>query len=110
MKNAPGIPLGQVWSTMDIEARLAVVKTIIGYQKAWASVSFCKYGSLYFSTDLDKTNHSGPLYVDANGAKVQDGKFVVGPSTGRKTIDGGRMNVSFDRGPCKNFTCLECTY
>jgi hypothetical protein len=53
MEEVPGIELEQVWPKMSIEDRLAVVKSIVGFQKAWTSVSFTNYGSLYFSRDLE---------------------------------------------------------
>jgi hypothetical protein len=52
MEEVPGVELEQVWPDMSIQDRFTVVKSIAGFQKAWTSVAFTKYGSLYFSRDL----------------------------------------------------------
>lgn len=100
MEKAPGIELERVWPKMGIKYRLAVVKTTAGYQKAWTSVSFKKFGGLYYANDLEKLGGPEPLYVDENGVDVTDEKFAIGPSTGRELTDNGRATVNFDRGPC----------
>jgi hypothetical protein len=101
MEKVPGIELEQVWPNMDIKARLALTKRIASFQKAWTSVSFKKFGGLYYAKDLDGLTGNDPLYVDANGVEVRDKKFAIGPSTGREWIDNKRTTVSVDRGPCK---------
>ncbi|KAF2259616.1 APH-domain-containing protein [Lojkania enalia] len=99
MEKVPGIELERVWPSMNIKDRLALIKTIAGFQKAWTSVSFKKFGSLYYAKDLDESTGNGPLYVDANGIDIIDEKFAIGPSTGRESIDNGRATINFDRGP-----------
>jgi hypothetical protein len=101
MEEVPGIALEQVWPNMSIQDRFTIVKSIVGFQKAWTSVSFTKYGSLYFSGDLEDTPGSQPLYMDANGDYITNKKFAVGPSTARETFDSGRGAINFDRRPCK---------
>jgi hypothetical protein len=101
MEEVPGVEPEQVWPDMSIQDRFAVVKSIAGFQKAWTSVAFTKYGSLYFSRDLEDTHSSQPLYIDANGHHITNGNFAVGPSTARETFDSGRAGIDFDRGPCK---------
>lgn len=101
MERVPGIELEHVWPKMNVKDRFAVVKAIADVQKAWTSVSFTKYGSLYFSKDLDSTPDGQPLYVDAEGKHIKDTCYAIGPSTGRENLDNGRATVNFDRGPCK---------
>lgn len=101
MEKVRGIELENVWPSMNIKDRLALVKTIAGFQKAWTSVSFKKFGGLYYAKDLDESTGNEPLYVDANGIDIIDEKFAIGPSTGRESIDDGRATINFDRGPCK---------
>jgi hypothetical protein len=101
MDKAPGIELERVWPSMKIEDRLAVVKTIAAFQQAWTSVSFTKFGSLYFASDLKEIFGDEPLYTNSDGVKVADRRFAVGPSTGREMMDYGRATIEFDRGPCK---------
>ena len=101
MEKVPGIELERVWPSMKIGDRLTLVKAIAGFQKAWTSVSFKKFGSLYFAKDLEEQTGNDLLYIDANGVNITDRKFAIGPSTGREFIDNGRVTIGFDRGPCK---------
>lgn len=101
MEEVPGIQLEQVWPKMSIHDRSIIVKSIVGFQKAWTSISFTRYGSLYFSNDLKDTAGSQSLYTDANGNQVTNERFNVGPSTSRENFDSGRGAINFDRGPCQ---------
>ncbi|KAL1613217.1 hypothetical protein SLS60_001449 [Paraconiothyrium brasiliense] len=101
MEKAQGIELEKIWPSMNIKNRLALVENIAGFQKAWTSISFKRFGSLYYANDLDESSESEPLYVDANGIDTIDERFAIGPSTGREMVDNGRATVQFDRGPCK---------
>src|SRR5690242_20503523 len=101
MEKLSGIELERAWPEMETGDRLAIVKTISRYQKAWTSISFGAYGGLYYEKDLASPATNEPLYTDANGIDVIDPKFAIGPSPGRELIDDGRSDVEFDRGPCK---------
>jgi hypothetical protein len=101
MEKVPGIELERVWSSMKIADRFSLVKAIAGFQKVWTSVSFKKFGGLYYAKDLEKRAGNEPLYIDANGVEITDAKFAIGPSTGRELIDNRRATIDFDRGPCK---------
>lgn len=103
MEKVSGIELEHVWPSMNIKDRLAIVKTLAGFQKAWTSISFTKFGSLYYAKDLDGTIRKEPLYIDAKGNSVTDGRFAIGPSMGRESYDNGRAAITFDKGPCKVF-------
>ena len=100
MQKAPGVQLEQVWSGMELENRLEVVKQILRYQKKWTSTSFEQFGSLYFAHDVGKQNSQDPLYFDEHGTAMKNQRFAVGPSTGREYYDAGRASVHYDRGPC----------
>ncbi len=100
MEKLPGIELELAWPTMKIEDRLAIVQTIATYQKSWTSISFKKYGGLYYAKDLNTGSDNEVLYTDADGVHVKDSRFAIGPSTGRELIDNRRASVEFDRGPC----------
>lgn len=101
MEKVPGIELECVWPKMSIEDRFAVVKAIAGFQKSWTSISFKKYGSLYYPKDLPGAAADGPLYTDATGNEMTDATYVIGPSIGREMTDNRRDTIDFDRGPCK---------
>ncbi|EEH35874.2 phosphotransferase enzyme family protein [Paracoccidioides lutzii Pb01] len=106
MEKVHGVPLGSVWPHMEIGDRLAVVKTIVQYQKARMSVSFSHFGGLYFAQDLDGFRHQSMSY-NSGGATLLDERFVIGPSTGREKVDNGRRTVQFDRGPLReNLTAI----
>jgi hypothetical protein len=100
MEKRPGIELEAVWPTMTTEDRLSIVQTIAIYQKSWTSVSFRKYGGLYYTKDLVGASDSEALYTDADGVMIKDSRFAIGPSTGRGMNDDGRATVEFDRGAC----------
>jgi hypothetical protein len=101
MEKVPGIELEQVWPSMDVKDRLTLLKNIAGFQEAWTSVSFKKFGGLYYAMDLDGPTSNEPLYIAKNGINVLDEKFAIGPSMGREMIDNARATIHFDRGPCK---------
>jgi hypothetical protein len=102
MEKLPGIELERVWADMEIGDRFTIVKAIAQYQKAWTSVSFEKFGSLYYAADLGGQTVDGPLYTNQQGDQITDPKFAIGPSTGREFFDDGRAAIEFDRGPCKS--------
>lgn len=101
MEKVPGIELERVWPSMNIKDKFALVKSIAGFQKAWTSCSFKKFGSLYYAKDLNEPAGSKPLYINVDGVDNVDENFAIGPSTGREFIDNGRATINFDRGPCK---------
>lgn len=100
MEKIEGVPLQSLWSKLDIKARFEVVKAISKFQKAWTSVSFAQYGSLYYTSDLKDS--VGCRLVKEDGSEVEEPRFAVGPSTGRGFSDDGRFALDFDRGPCKS--------
>ena len=101
MEKMNGMELEHFLPNMKIQDRLEVVKAIANYQKSWASVSFEQFGSLYFPEDISVSESLPLSYIDANGRRVQDPRFVVGPSTAREMYDDGRANIEFSRGPCE---------
>jgi len=109
MEKLPGIELELAWPTMKTEDRLAVVQNMATYQKSWTSISFNKYGGLYYANDLDTSSDDEVLYTDADGVAVKDSRFAIGPSTGRELIDDERASVEFDRGPCA-FSEPKCPF
>lgn len=102
MEKASGVELEHFWPSMDIKDRFAVVKAIAGYQKSWTSISFKRFGGLYFASDLGADTGNEPLYVDESGNDIVDSKYAIGPSPGREWIDHGRVDVKLDRGPCEH--------
>lgn len=107
IEKVSGTELERVWPSMGIADRFAIVKSIASFQTAWTSLSFKKFGSLYYSNDLKEPVAHGPLYTNANGVEVTDSRFSIGPSTGREFSDDGRATVNIDRGPCGISYLLE---
>lgn len=101
MEKLKGMELEHFLPKMNIQDRLEVVKGIASYHRSWASVSFEQFGSLYFPEDISASASIPLSYIDGDGKRVQESRFVVGPSTGREMFDDGRANVDFNRGPCE---------
>lgn len=98
MEKVAGVQLDRVWPTTHIKERFEVVTAISKFQKAWMSATFSKYGSLYYSRDLEGLEE-GCSYVRDDGAEVHDAR--------REFFDDGRVAVDFDRGPCKAIYSLH---
>ncbi|KAG6020782.1 hypothetical protein E4U40_005846 [Claviceps sp. LM458 group G5] len=98
MEKLDGAELEEVWPEMTIQDRYEVVTAVTCYQKSWASVSFEQFGSLYFAEDFKGENIPALVYTDGEGRRVEDPRFVVGPSTSREMFDAGRGDIEFDRG------------
>ncbi|KAG6064631.1 hypothetical protein E4U32_008230 [Claviceps aff. humidiphila group G2b] len=99
MEKLDGAELQEVWPEMTIQDRYEVVQAVASYQKSWASVSFEQFGSLYFAEDFKGENIPALVYTDGEGRRVEDPRFVIGPSTSRETFEAGRGGIEFDRGP-----------
>jgi hypothetical protein len=101
MEKAPGVELEHMWPSMQIKDRFAVVKAIAAYQKAWTSVSFKKFGSLYYASDLEGQFHEEQVCSDGYRVEIPDNEFAIGPTVAREWIDDGRASMDLYRGPCK---------
>ncbi|KAJ5941879.1 phosphotransferase enzyme family protein [Penicillium verrucosum] len=101
MDKVEGVPLAQVWSTMQLQQRLKVILAMTGLQKQWLSVSFSHYGSLYYAGDLQSPQ--GNHYVK-DGMVIKDSEFAIGPATGRDWFDAGRSSLDIERGPWVSLT------
>lgn len=99
MERCEGVELGKVWDDLSWRNRLNIVKTLVGYEKAFASASLPMYGSLYYAKDLPSP--SAAQYLDHTGTGDRTEAFVVGPTTNRTFFDQGRDSVEVNRGPCK---------
>jgi hypothetical protein len=100
MERSGGVELGTIWQDMPWEERLEVVRTLVGYEKAFVSASFPMYGSLYYAKDLLSPSPSQLLDPDSLSGNG-DRAFAVGPTTNRAFFDQERDSVEVNRGPCK---------
>ncbi|KAK2789050.1 Phosphotransferase enzyme [Onygenales sp. PD_12] len=98
---ANGTRLNEAWRNMDARDEATVIKDLVSIHKKLLSVSFARYGSLYFSSDSIK----GAVPAEIKGLvslevqkHVRD-KFVIGPTTGRDFWYKQRAGMDLDRGP-----------
>lgn len=99
MERSGGVELGKVWDDMSWNKRLGVVKTLVGYEKAFVSANLPMYGSLYYAKDLPSPDPS--QFLDPVNLVGTGGAFAIGPTTNRAFFDQGRDSVEVNRGPCK---------
>lgn len=64
------------------------------------STAFEQYGSLDYAQDTPKQpDQLAFSYINQDCVEVEDQRFTIGPTVHRQSIDYGRMQVDFDRGP-----------
>ncbi|KAH7364833.1 kinase-like domain-containing protein [Rhexocercosporidium sp. MPI-PUGE-AT-0058] len=97
MERSGGVELGKIWHDMPWDQRLEVVRTLAGYEKAFASANFPMYGSLYYAKDLPNPDLN--QFLDSINSTDKEEAFVVGPTTNRSFFDQGRDSVEVNRGP-----------
>ncbi|KAH8726478.1 kinase-like domain-containing protein [Phaeosphaeriaceae sp. PMI808] len=97
MERSGGVELGKVWPDMPWEERLEVVRTLVGYEKAFVTANFPMYGSLYYAKDI--LNPSPSQYLESANSIDKKEAFVIGPTTNRAFFDQGRDCVEVNRGP-----------
>ncbi|KAI1821833.1 kinase-like domain-containing protein [Xylaria intraflava] len=103
MEEAAGTQLSQVWDTLSLDTKMEIVDDLVNIEKKLTSVSFTRYGSLYFA------QHSFPGCVQARVAGDSstshiaeiESRYVIGPVADRDFWDGERKNLCIDRGPWK---------
>jgi hypothetical protein len=99
MEKVRGVPLRQVWKTLNPSQKLPIVLKLGEWCKSWLSVRFRLSGCLYYADDVDFPSQDY-LYTTEMGEKVYDPRFVVGPDVGREWCDDGQSSLQCDRGPC----------
>ncbi|KAL3419984.1 hypothetical protein PVAG01_08483 [Phlyctema vagabunda] len=100
MEKVEGVPLSTHWTSMPFDKKTEIVKRLAGYQEAWMSYTFKQYGSLYYAKDVPASSAQPEFsYYDKNSAEIKDKRFAVGPMVHRQTVDYGRAEVDFYRGP-----------
>ena len=100
MEKVPGVPLRQVWDSLELSQKLQILLALTHLQKEWLNVSFSHYGSLYYANDL--TNAPITFYKK-NNVEVSNSPFAIGPVVGRNWVDAGRASLNVDKGPCTLF-------
>ena len=103
MERSGRVELSKIWHEVFWEERFEVVRTLVGYEKAFVSAKFPMYGSLYYAKDLSIPSPS--QHLDSLNSTDNGEAFVVGPTTNRAFFDQGRDSTEVNQGPCK-LPCL----
>jgi len=83
---------------MHLNHKVEIMKSIAGYQKAWARLSFSHIGSLYYAKNLKLDHPITPAYIDSGGEIAADSRFALGPITGKEWNTLGRAGLDCNRG------------
>ncbi|KAI1178169.1 kinase-like domain-containing protein [Nemania sp. FL0916] len=101
MEEAEGSQLRQVWTTLSLDSKLKIVADYINIEKKLLSVSFLRFGSLYFAQHgfpgCIKAQIEGN-YTSSTKAKVEN-RFAIGPMADDDFWEDERKDMSIDRGP-----------
>ncbi|KAL2076086.1 hypothetical protein VTL71DRAFT_1029 [Oculimacula yallundae] len=101
MEEAPGTQLGGVWDSKTIQDKIAIVDGIVEIQKKLLSVSFTRYGNIYFASDAFPGCEPAKVVGDISAQLKEDveKRFSIGPVVDRDFWDGKRASMAIDRGP-----------
>ncbi|KAJ9196680.1 hypothetical protein DTO164E3_6210 [Paecilomyces variotii] len=91
MEKSDGVLLSSKWPTMSMKEKHQLTQCIIGFERSLLSHHFENIGSLYYETDLARSQ-------DKFSTTAYSG-FVVGPTTDRKFLEDGRRTFDSDKGP-----------
>ncbi|KKY20022.1 putative phosphotransferase enzyme family protein [Phaeomoniella chlamydospora] len=101
MEEASGSHLSEVWEELEIHAKAEVVEELVGIEKKLLSLSFSRYGNLFFA----KNAFEGCEKVDVSGNLPESrrldasNRFVIGPVVDRDFWNEERSIMKIDRGP-----------
>ncbi len=104
MEKAPGVGLDQRWEALTGRQKWEVVKQLVGFESAFASTRFARFGSLYYADDVAHASGNDVLFAQEDGTEVRSSQFAIGPTNHRMFFDDGRADADLDRGPCTAVT------
>ncbi|UPX16985.1 uncharacterized protein EKO05_0007364 [Ascochyta rabiei] len=103
MEEATGNQLGEIWDEMELHDKLKVVDDIVAFERKFSSISFTRYGNLYFADDAfpgcEKAEVVGSLSQLLKD--MAETRFVIGPVVDRGFWHRERAAMDLDRGPWK---------
>ncbi|KAF1840944.1 uncharacterized protein K460DRAFT_347404 [Cucurbitaria berberidis CBS 394.84] len=104
MEEATGTQLGEVWDVMELHNKLKIVDDIVAIERKFLSLSFTRYGNLYFAKDAFPGCEKAELVGDVPQSlrKLVADRFVIGPVVDRGFWHRERASMSIDRGPWKS--------
>ncbi|KAH9205444.1 kinase-like domain-containing protein [Leptodontidium sp. 2 PMI_412] len=102
MEEACGTSLGDVWENMGIHSKDKIVKDIVSIEQKLLSVSFSRYGNIYFAKDsfpgCEKIEVSGDI-SDTLKKEVEE-RFTIGPVVEHVFWRRDQTSMPMERGPC----------
>ncbi|KAF1961603.1 hypothetical protein CC80DRAFT_400961 [Byssothecium circinans] len=104
MEEATGTQLGEVWNDMELHDKLKIVDDIVAIERKFLSLSFTRYGNLYFAKDAflgcEKAQVVGEIPQSLK--EEVENRFVIGPVVDRGFWHRERAVMDIDRGPWKS--------
>ena len=88
MEKVKGMPLGDVWDTMDFDAKQSLTRIIAGWMAELSQFKFSKIGSIFMR------------YCDSQM------EFYIGPLIHERLHEGDRLLCDIDRGPFQSIQHL----
>ncbi|MCJ1357536.1 MAG: Phosphotransferase enzyme [Icmadophila ericetorum] len=101
MEEAPGTQLEDVWDGKTISDKTNIVKGLVEIEKKLLSVSFTRYGNIYFASDSFPGCEAAKVVGDISAElkRVVEERFTIGPVVDRDFWNGKRASMAIDRGP-----------
>ncbi|PVH75331.1 hypothetical protein DL98DRAFT_551674 [Cadophora sp. DSE1049] len=103
MEEACGTSLGDVWEDMGIHSKDKIVKDIVSIEQKLLSVSFSRYGNIYFAKDsfpgCEKAEVSGDISEELK--KEAEERFTIGPVVAHVFWRRDQTSMPMERGPWK---------
>ncbi|KAJ4304590.1 hypothetical protein N0V90_000116 [Kalmusia sp. IMI 367209] len=99
-----GTPLWKVWNKMENNRKLRIFDSLIDVERKFLSVSFARYGNLYFTQDAFSGCEKAEIQGDVTQSMKEDvaKRFVIGPVVDRTFWHRERASMEIDRGPWEN--------
>ncbi|KAG4433485.1 hypothetical protein IFR05_011023 [Cadophora sp. M221] len=103
MEEACGTSLGDVWEGMGIHSKAKIVNEIVSIEQKLLSVSFSRYGNIYFAKDsfpgCEKAEVSGDISEELK--KEAEERFTIGPVVEHVFWRRDPKSMQMERGPWK---------
>ncbi|KAH7370626.1 kinase-like domain-containing protein [Rhexocercosporidium sp. MPI-PUGE-AT-0058] len=101
MEEAPGTQLEDVWDSKSMSDKMSIVKGLVEIEQKLLSVSFTRYGNIYFASDAFPGCEAAKVVGDISAEVKGDveKRFTIGPVVDRDFWNGERASMAIDRGP-----------
>jgi len=105
MEEAKGRPLGTIWPGMELDEKFKIVEGIVAVQKKLQSVTFSRYGSLYYKPDYKSNAARCSSSIHMHGSlspsatTYAEDRFVIGPLAEKTFWEPGHAVQAIDHGP-----------